>query len=118
MQGNYTQIIFLVVIVAAFYLLIIRPQQQRTKQQQDMISSLRVGTEVMTVGGMFGTIVEITDDRILVEVYDGTQLEVAKRAIAQVVTRDTTPADAEEPEVAEGDAEETTPAEKDVATDD
>jgi len=84
-SGNATQVIFLVIIVGAFYLLLIRPQQQQRKKQQDMVSSLEVGAEIMTIGGIYATIVEVGDERLRVRIADGSQLEIAKRAVANVV---------------------------------
>jgi preprotein translocase subunit YajC len=79
-----SNLIFIAVIIAAFYLLIIRPQQKRTRTQRDMLSALKPGEEIVTIGGMFGTVVE-TGDRIRVRVFDGSEIEFAKQAIAQVV---------------------------------
>jgi len=87
-SGNATQVIFLVIIVGAFYLLLIRPQQQQRKRQQDMVSSLEVGAEIMTIGGIYATIVEVGDERLRVRIADGSQLEIAKRAVANVVAVD------------------------------
>lgn len=128
MSAGTTQIIFLVVIVAAFYFLIIRPQQQRSKQQQEMMSSLTPGAEIMTIGGMYATIVSIEDDRVLVELYDGTRLELAKRAVAQVLSAKAEHEEEDvdsEPEMAETSSGDTAasgessdsdgPAEKDAA---
>ena len=84
-SGNATQVIFLVVIVGAFYFLLIRPQQQQKKKQQAMLSSLEVGAEIMTIGGIYGTIVEVGDERLRVRIADGSELELAKRAVASVV---------------------------------
>jgi preprotein translocase subunit YajC len=84
--GNQaTQIIFLVVIVGAFYFLLIRPQQQQQKRQQAMVSSLEAGAEIMTIGGIYATIVDVEDDRVRVRVADGSEFEIAKRAVASVV---------------------------------
>jgi preprotein translocase subunit YajC len=100
--GNQaTQIIFLVVIVGAFYFLLIRPQQQQSKRQRAMVESLEVGTEIMTIGGIYATIVEVHDDRLRVRVADGSELEVAKRAVASVVA---SAENGEESEDGEGDS--------------
>ena len=107
---QYSQIIFLVVIVGAFYLLLIRPQQQQAKRQQEMVSHLAPGTEIMTVGGMYATVISVEDDRVRVSVADGTELEFAKRAVSTIVkprieagTEDEE-ADAEEAQSADADS--------------
>lgn len=78
-------IIFLAIIVASFYFLLIRPQQQQAKKQKELVASLEPGTEIMTIGGIYATIVSVEDDRVLVEVADGSQLEIAKRAVATMI---------------------------------
>ncbi|MDQ6782546.1 MAG: preprotein translocase subunit YajC [Actinomycetota bacterium] len=74
-------IVFLVLIVAVGYFLIIRPRQARMKQQKAQVSTLEIGSEVMSVGGIMGTIVGITDTTFDVEVADGIVMTFVKRAI-------------------------------------
>jgi preprotein translocase subunit YajC len=74
-------IIFLLVIVAAGYFLFIRPRQARARQQRAQVSTLGIGSEVMSVGGIMGTIVGITDTTFDVEVADGVVMTFVKRAI-------------------------------------
>ena len=52
------------------YLLLIRPQQQERKKQQEMMSSLRKGNHVVLVSGVYGEIVDIKDNVILVNIAD------------------------------------------------
>jgi len=65
--------------------LMIRPQQQRVRQARVMTSSLEVGDEVVTAGGIYGTITEAGDDILSVEVAPGVELRVLRGAIAQRV---------------------------------
>jgi preprotein translocase subunit YajC len=74
-------IVFLLLIVAAGYFLFIRPRQARMRQQRAQVSTLGVGSEVMSVGGIMGTIVGITDTTFEVEVADGVVMTFVKRAI-------------------------------------
>jgi preprotein translocase subunit YajC len=101
---QYSNIIFIVVLIAAFYFLLIRPQQQQTKRQREMVESLRPGTRIVTVGGIFATVVDVEDDRLRVAVADGSELEIAKRAVGSVLPGEDEGEDAgegdEEPEVA------------------
>ena len=85
-QGSYGTIIYLVLAGAAFWFLVIRPQQARRKEQAAMIASMAPGMEIVTVGGIFATVVSIDADRLRVRVADGSELEIAKRAIGQVVS--------------------------------
>ncbi len=84
-MAQYQNLIFIVAIIAAFWFLIFRPQQQRQKQHAELMGKLEPGMEIVTIGGIYATIVEVGEDRILVEVADGGQLEISKRAVGQVV---------------------------------
>jgi preprotein translocase subunit YajC len=92
---------FLIIIVAflLLWLIVVRPQRKRQTQQQQMLSDLRVGDEVLTAGGIYGTVSRIDEDQITVEIAPRTEVRVARRAIAGV-TREPEPGqegEAEEP---------------------
>ena len=72
-------------MLAAVWFLLIRPQQQRQKKQAEMISRLEAGAEIITIGGIYGTIVEVDEDRLLIEVADGSRMQIARRAVGSVV---------------------------------
>jgi preprotein translocase subunit YajC len=105
----------LFIIIIAFlllYLLFVRPQKRRQSEQQQMISELRVGDEVLTAGGIYGTIARLDDDRVTVEIAPKLEVQVSRRAIAGVTREPDEPeveesAEAEEPEADEGSAAET-----------
>ena len=87
MGANYQSIIFFVAIIGVFYFLIIRPQKKRQTEQVQLMNELKPGAEIQTIGGIYGQIVSIDDDdRVVLAVYDGSELEIAKRAIARIVT--------------------------------
>ena len=86
--SNVTFLISLVLMVAIFYFLLIRPQQRRVKQQRSLVDSLRVGDEVITIGGMFGTILEIEDETITLDAGAGTRLRYLKQAVARKFVED------------------------------
>jgi preprotein translocase subunit YajC len=100
---KYSQYIFIVAIIAAFYFLIIRPQRKRQQDQASLLSSLVPGAEIMTIGGLYGTIVSIDDDRVRIVVADGTEMVFAKNAIARTVKPEEPAAD--ELDEADEDAE-------------
>jgi preprotein translocase subunit YajC len=92
----------LFIIVIAFlllWLIVVRPQRRRQAQQQQMISELHVGDEVLTAGGIYGTISHVDEDRVTVEIAPKLEVQVARRAIAGVFTEPEpeTGAEAEEP---------------------
>lgn len=78
-------LLFLVVMIAAFYFLLIRPQQRRVRQQMELLRSVQVGDEIITIGGIFGQVTRMLDDRFEIEVADGTKFYVLRSAIARRV---------------------------------
>ena len=91
---------FIFIIIIAFlllWLIVVRPQKRRQTQQQQMISELRVGDEVLTAGGIYGTVSELEEDLVTVEIAPGTEVRVARRAIAGV-TREPEPEEEDETE--------------------
>jgi preprotein translocase subunit YajC len=81
---------FLVIIVAflLLWLIVVRPQRKRQTQQQQMLSDLRVGDEVLTAGGIYGTVSRLDEDQVTVEIAPRTEVRVARRAIAGVTRED------------------------------
>jgi preprotein translocase subunit YajC len=75
----------LVLLGGVFYLLLIRPQQRRAKAQKAVLSSIEVGDEVMTGGGMFGHIVDIDDDDdvVTLEIADGVHVRIIRAGIGR-----------------------------------
>ena len=74
-----------VLMIVGFYFLLIRPQRSRQRAQQALLSALEVGDDIMTSGGIFGTIVEIDDDEgiLTVEIAPGTRVRMVRNGIAQ-----------------------------------
>jgi preprotein translocase subunit YajC len=79
------QIIFFIVIVAVFWLLLIRPQQQRARQHAELVQSVTAGDEILTIGGIYATVVETDDERVRIRVADGSELEIARAAVSSIV---------------------------------
>jgi preprotein translocase subunit YajC len=78
----------LVLMGGVFYFLLIRPQQRRQRQQRELLQAVDVGDEVLTIGGIYGTVRRISDDEVTVEVAPGVELRFLKSAIARRVTMD------------------------------
>jgi preprotein translocase subunit YajC len=98
--GGY---IFIIVLLVLMWVLLIRPQRRRQLEAQRLVASLEVGKEIVTAGGLYGTITALEDDEARVEIADGVEVRIAKRAIAGVLSEEEEP---EEPEA----LEEETPA--------
>jgi preprotein translocase subunit YajC len=76
----------LIFIVAIFYFLVFMPMQRQKKAQAQMLSGLQSGNEVLTTGGIVGTIVSITGDTLILRVKpDNIKLQVARSAISSLV---------------------------------
>ncbi len=82
-MGALGSIVPLILIVVVFYFLLIRPNQKRQQQHKALLSEIEPGDEVVTIGGIFGDVVDIDDDRVLLEVYDGAQIEFLRTAISR-----------------------------------
>jgi len=78
----------LVGMVLIMYFTSIRPQQKREKERQALLNSLKKGDEVVTAGGLCGTIVGLSDTHAVVKVDDNCKIEFLRSAITQVVKRD------------------------------
>jgi preprotein translocase subunit YajC len=80
----------LVLMGGVFYFLLIRPQQKRVRAQAALVNAVEVGDEIITTGGIFGTVVELDDDEgtVLVEIAPGTQIRMVKSGISRRLTED------------------------------
>ena len=77
----------LIFIVAIFYFLVFMPMQRQKKQQAQMLASLQSGSEVVTTGGIVGTIVSLADDALIIRVKpDNIKLQISRSAVSAVVT--------------------------------
>lgn len=81
--GNVTFLISLALMVAIFYFLLIRPQQRRARQQRELVNSLSVGDEVVTIGGMFGTIESMDEESVTLDAGSGIRIRFIKQAVAR-----------------------------------
>ena len=105
MQGYF----FILILLALMWFLLIRPQRRRQLEAQKMMESLEVGKEIVTAGGLYGTITDLQDDEVRVEVADGVEVRLAKRAVAAVVSEEEEPEEREDSEPGD-EPEEETPA--------
>jgi preprotein translocase subunit YajC len=81
-------VFFLLIILAlgAMWLIVIRPQRRKQKLQQSMQSELAIGDEVLTAGGVYGTVTRIDEDEVRVEIAPNVEVRLARRAIAAQLT--------------------------------
>ena len=86
-MGNGFMIIYIVIIIAVMYFVMIRPQKKKQKEEQKMRESLQVGDELLTIGGIYGRVVSIKEDSLVIESSaDHSKIKIAKWAISQNLT--------------------------------
>jgi len=93
-----TGFVVIVVLFALFWLLLIRPQRRRRAEQSALTQNVEVGDEIVTAGGLFGHVQGVADDELLVEIAPGTNVRIARRAVAGIVGPEDEEADEEEAE--------------------
>lgn len=85
LQGNYSSLLLPILFLVIFYFLVIRPQQKKDKKIKEMRNKLKVGDEIITIGGIHGKIVKIKDDVLTVEVgADKTKFNITRWAVGSV----------------------------------
>ena len=87
-QSNpITAFLPIVFIIVIFYFLLNRPQQKRAKQQRAMMEGLKSGDQVLTIGGLHGTVAAVDQDTVVLRVADNVKLTFNKSAIAGLVSQ-------------------------------
>lgn len=101
-QGSLvSSILMFALMFAVFYFFLIRPQQIQQKKRREMLNSLRKGNHVITVGGIYGQIVDVKEDSLLVEIADKVRIKTTRAAVGAVLGKGE-PARDKEPELAGG----------------
>ena len=85
--GGLMQVVFLVAIIVVFYFFMIRPQMRKQKAEQNFRTTLEKGAKIVTIGGIHGRIVEVTDKTFLVEVDNNVKMRIEKTAISAEATK-------------------------------
>jgi preprotein translocase subunit YajC len=102
----------LIIIVAMFallWVLMIRPQRAKQQQQRQLLESIDVGDEILTVGGLYGIVQEIDEDEdLVVEISENIHVRIARRAVAAVVKPDEEPDEEPDEDVVDAKALEET----------
>ncbi len=110
-------LILLLAMFVLLWVLLIRPQRQRQLKQQQLLSSVEPGDEILTVGGLYGIVRDVDEeDDLIVEIAEGIQVRIARRAVGGVVKPEEDD-ETDEPglEIEEGETE-TLDAQEDAAT--
>jgi preprotein translocase subunit YajC len=87
-SSGLLQLAPMVLLFAAMYFLLIAPQRKKQKAHEKMLTELKAGDEVVTAGGIYGTITSVKDDRFIVRIGDNNaKIEVGKGFISTVVKK-------------------------------
>jgi len=82
-SGGFSMLLMIIIMFAVFYFFVIRPENKKKKKTEEMRNSLSLGDEIITIGGMIGKIVQITDDTITFETgEDRVRIQTKKGAIS------------------------------------
>jgi len=83
--GGFASFVPLILIFVIFWFLVIRPQQKKAKAHRQLVSELKKGDEVLTDGGIFGTIQKVADDMVTLEIAPKVPIRIARSRIAEVM---------------------------------
>ncbi|MFO7654985.1 MAG: preprotein translocase subunit YajC [Candidatus Krumholzibacteriia bacterium] len=86
-MGALVSFLPLILIMLVFWFMIIRPQKRQQEQRRAMLESLKKGDRVVTSGGLFATILNVKEDRLVATIADGIKVEIAKAAVTGVVEK-------------------------------
>lgn len=80
-MGGYSGIIMMVLLVVVFYFFLIRPQNKRRKEIEKQRQAMKVGDRVVTSGGIYGKVKELSDNTVLLEVAENVRIKVDKNSV-------------------------------------
>ena len=83
--GGLVQFLPIILLFVGMWFLIIAPQRKRQKAHDKMLSELQTGDEIVTSGGVYGTITNVKEDRFVVRIADNTKIELGKGFVANKV---------------------------------
>ena len=84
--GGWSMWVMLLLIFVVMWFFMIRPQRKQQKELENFRNALQKGDKVVTIGGIFGTVAEIKEDSVLIEVDNGVKIRVSKQALVKDFT--------------------------------
>jgi preprotein translocase subunit YajC len=79
--------VYIVGVVVVFYFLMLRPQRRRRQAQQALLAAVKKGDEIVTSDGLFGTVRQVRDTFVVLEIADRKQVRLLKSAVSQVLAK-------------------------------
>ena len=80
--GMGSSIIMLVVMLGIFYFMLWKPQKKQQQERQNLLNSLKKGDKIITIGGIYGTITDISERTVKVEVAEGVEVTMVRSAVS------------------------------------
>lgn len=84
--GGLVGMLPFIMIIFIIYFLMIRPQSKKAKQHQLMLAELKKGDKIVTVGGIYGTVVEVREKTFLIKVSNNTEMEFLKTSVSEKIS--------------------------------
>ncbi|MFG0216546.1 preprotein translocase subunit YajC [Brevibacillus porteri] len=94
-MDGLTQFLPIIIMFAIFYFLLIRPQQKKAKQRNAMLAAIKKGDKIVTIGGVHGTIQDLSDDTVTLRIAHNVNVTFDRGAINSVVSTSNEPAKSE-----------------------
>jgi preprotein translocase subunit YajC len=88
-QGFISMLPMFIILILFMYFLILRPQSKRAKEQKELLGSLKQNDEVVSAGGILGTITKITDNFVTLKIAEGVEITMQKNSIASTLPKGT-----------------------------
>lgn len=85
--GGMQQLLLIVVIIVIFYFFMIRPQMRKAKLEKEFRETIKKGDKIITIGGIHGKVLEITDTTMLIEVDNNVKMRVERSAVSVEATK-------------------------------
>jgi|ERR1035437_6479057 preprotein translocase subunit YajC len=89
LDGNLTSFLPIILMFAVLYFLMIRPQMKRQKEQKAMMEALAKGDEVVTAGGILGTVTKVAEAYVTLEIANGTTVVLQKASVTMLLPKGT-----------------------------
>jgi preprotein translocase subunit YajC len=96
--SSYWLIIYVVAFIGIFYFMAIRPQQKQRRAHQELLNTLKKGDRIGTAAGIYGTVKRVEDNIVVVEIAKGVSIKVARRAVVEILSKDSSEGRAVGPE--------------------
>ena len=86
-QNGFMAFLPMILVIVIIYFFMIRPQTKKAKQQRDMLSALKKGDKIVTIGGVHGTISNVKDHTFIVQIAANTEIEIDKASVSAVINK-------------------------------